>query len=294
MKVFRHFTANDEYIERLPFKRELSMEAYLIENETILELDDTYNDVEIITEELALKHARPSNSTDGRIDLLVSYANEHICIVELKIGMLDEGHLAQLQEYLGGKDQILKGPILNEYPTLKADPKWIGVLVGSSISPKLAEKISGGEVTKDGVPIAALTIQRFRSKRGDVFITTDTYFKNKTASKDQSKYKFNKETFGKGRLVLAVIKKFAAANPQTTFAHLERNFPMHCQGAAGTFVTEENARTIAEKRPRHFLKPEDLIELSDVTIAVSNQWGLGNIDGFIERAISLGFDITKS
>ena len=40
MKLYRHFTANEEKIEEFAFKRELTMEAYLIENEGVLALDD--------------------------------------------------------------------------------------------------------------------------------------------------------------------------------------------------------------------------------------------------------------
>ena len=46
MRLYRHFTANEEKIEEFPFKRELSMEAYLIENESVLALDDdTFSEV---------------------------------------------------------------------------------------------------------------------------------------------------------------------------------------------------------------------------------------------------------
>ena len=37
MKILKHFTANDEKLEEFPFKRELSMESYLIENEGVYE-----------------------------------------------------------------------------------------------------------------------------------------------------------------------------------------------------------------------------------------------------------------
>lgn len=56
MKLHRHLTANEELLERFDFKRELSMESYLIENEGVLALDDdTYSEVDIIEDELTLK-----------------------------------------------------------------------------------------------------------------------------------------------------------------------------------------------------------------------------------------------
>jgi phosphotransferase system IIA component len=48
MQIFRHLTINDVQLEEFPFKRELSMEAYLIENEGVLSLDaNTFNNVDI-------------------------------------------------------------------------------------------------------------------------------------------------------------------------------------------------------------------------------------------------------
>jgi hypothetical protein len=49
MQIFTHLTANDVELKPFPFKRELSMEAYLIENEGVLVLErDTFSDVEVI------------------------------------------------------------------------------------------------------------------------------------------------------------------------------------------------------------------------------------------------------
>jgi len=68
MQIFRHLTINDVQLEEFPFKRELSMEAYLIENEGVLSLDtDTFNNVDIVEAELTLKQGRKSLDTDGRI-----------------------------------------------------------------------------------------------------------------------------------------------------------------------------------------------------------------------------------
>ena len=99
MQIFTHLTANDVQLQPFPFHRELSMEAYLIENEGVLALDrDTFSDVEIIETELTLKQGR--KTTDGRIDILATYSQEYIAIVELKLGELKDIHLEQLQDYL--------------------------------------------------------------------------------------------------------------------------------------------------------------------------------------------------
>ena len=122
MRLLKHFTANEEQLESFPFKRELSMESYLVENEGILALDnDSYSDVTIVQEELTLKRGRLSKDTDGRIDILATYSSEYIGVVELKLGELNEIHLTQLEDYLEEKDQIL-----DEYPDI----------LDKSVSPK--------------------------------------------------------------------------------------------------------------------------------------------------------------
>ena len=237
MKILRHLTANDQQVKPLDFKRELSMEAYLIENEGVLELDDTFNNVEIIADELALIQGRSSKGTNGRIDLLISYADEYFGIVELKLGTLEEIHLMQLEDYLLCKDQILE-----KYKNIIESPKWIGIIVGSAIDPDLAQKLSNGYTAQHGIPIAALTIRRFRSSRGDIFVTTDIYFNDTNSAKDYTKYLFQGEEYGKGRLVLAVIKQYVAENSDTTFAHLEKNFPSNAKVQLEFFLPKNRRR----------------------------------------------------
>lgn len=295
-KILRHFTANDEQLEPFNFKRELSMESYLVENEGVLGLDNDVfasDSIEIIEEELTLKQGRSSKDTDGRIDILATYSGEYIAVIELKLGQLENIHLEQLEDYLKQKHQILE-----QYPDIinqeaSSTPKWIGVLVGSSISPDLASKISNGYLTPDGISVAALTIQRFRSSRGNVYVTTDTYFKNNASSRDTTKYKFNGEEYGKGRLVLAVMHHHIELNSDLTFAELNKQFPKRFQGSKGVFTLSSNANEIYTEtgRKRHFIAPDELIELSDSTIAICTQWGVKNIDRFISRAQEFGYDI---
>lgn len=291
MQIFRHLTINDIQLEEFPFKRELSMEAYLIENESVLSLDaDTFNNVEIVEAELTLKQGRSSKDTDGRIDILATYSQEHIAIIELKLGQLEEVHLQQIEDYLCSKNQILEQcpDILNQ--EISPVPKWVGVLVGNSIDPNLATKLRNGYLSPDGTQIFALTIQRFRGSDGHVFVTTDTYFNNVNSLRDTSNYLFCGESLGKGRLVLAVIKQHCENNPDITYSQLEQAFPKNCQGSSGVFSTFENANNVltSSGRKRHFLDTDELIQIEGVTIAVSSQWGIGNIDKFISCANQVG------
>lgn len=293
MRVYRHLTANDVRLEPFPFKREMSMEAYLIDNAGVLALDDdVFTNVEIVDAELSLKQGQKTKDTDGRIDILATYSQEYIAIVELKLGQLENVHLLQIEDYLLERSQLVA-----QYPNILSSdsvpsPKWIGVLVGASIESSLAEKLRLGYVTSQSIPIAALTLQRFRGADGSVLVTTDSYFK-RPGSKDTSQYLFEGKRLGKGRLVLAIIKRHVETNPTITFAELEKAFPKSCQGSAGVVATADQANQIYSTtgRMRHFLAPEDLIQLQDVIAAVSSQWGAGNIDRLIKRAGELGYKV---
>jgi hypothetical protein len=294
MRIYRHLTANDVRMEPFPFKRELAMEAYLLENEKVLALDDDiFSDVEIVESELTLKEGRQSCGTHGRIDVLATYSQEYIAVIELKIGDLDCKALKQLEDYLCERQQLLL-----KYPKLVASevnqtPKWIGVLVGRTISSELAEKLKRGYIVLGDIPVGALTIQRFRGSDGSIFVTTDSYFCVPNGKRDMAKYRFAGNEFGKGRLVLAVLKQHTEQRPGLTLAELRQNFPKSCQGAMEVVTSLQSANELlAEKgRARHFLKPEELIRVEGGDVAVCNQWGTGNIDRFIEKALTLGHQI---
>jgi len=296
VRLLRHFTANEEQLDSFPFKRELSMESYLVENEGILALDDdSYSDVAIIQEELTLKQGRLSKDTDGRIDILATYSSEYIGVIELKLGELNEIHLIQLEDYLEQKHQIIE-----QYPDIldknvSPVPKWVGVLVGSSIHPELAIKINNGYVTKCGVPIAALAVQRFKGSNGSVYVTTDVFFKSNSSVRDTTKYIFNGSNYGKGRLALAIIKKYIEENPNTTCSELDNIFHKSLQGSSGVFSSQHDAEDVFLRTSirRHFLKPDELVTLTDITIAVSSQWGVGNIDKLIRKARDLGYTVVS-
>lgn len=110
-----------------------------------------------------------------------------------------------------------------------------------------------------------------------------------------SKYTFENNLYGKGRLVLAIVKTYVSNNPGASFDKLQGLFPKHLQGSNGVFSLYADAQDIYERtgHKRHFLKPDEIIKLSDCEIAVSTEWGKGNIDDFIEAAQSIGYEITE-
>lgn len=267
------------------------MQAYLLDNEKVLALDDdVFGTVQIIDAEVPLEQGQKVKGTDGRIDILASYSEEYIAIVELKLELLDRKALIQLEGYLAERRQLLSRPNVQNTEDSVPEPKWIGILVGSDIDAALAELLRNGYQTREGIPVAALTMHRFRGSDGTIIVTTDSYFKS-LAGKDLTKYLFEGQIYGKGRLALAVVKRYVEANPATTFAQLQSVFPKSVQGSRGVIASADEANHIyaMSGRRRHFLEPSDLIQLRDGVAAVSSQWGIGNIDRFLRKSAQLGF-----
>lgn len=289
MEIYRQITANNIELKDYPFLKELAMEAYLMENEDILKLDTVnFAEVNILDAEIALKSGRKTSERDGRIDILAKYGLDYLAIVELKINEINESGLLQLEDYLHEREQLLQ-----RHPEFwtetQNNPNWVGVLVGTSISPELQRKLQNGYFTQSGIPIAGMVIRRFKSLNNEIFVITDTFFKYAYTNRDFSKFEFNGKIYNKSRLVNKVIHSYAELNPDMTYAELEKIFPQHLQGSMGVFDTYENAQEIFDRtgHKRHYLKSDELIKLSDSIIATSNQWGLGNIQVFITHVNSM-------
>jgi len=288
MEVFRQVTANNIAMKSYPFWKELAMEAYLLENEEILKLDDqNFSDVSVLDAEIALKKGRKNG--DGRIDILVKYSGEYLGIVELKLNEINHSSLIQLESYLEARLEILK---VSDYWSEESDPKWVGLLVGSSICPLLQEQLSNG-YSFNGIPVAGMTIKRFRSETNEIFIISDTFFKFNYSNKDYSIFIYNQKEYNKGRLVNSVIKSYVEDNPQVTLPELKKAFPDSIQGGFGVFDTFENAEDIFQRtgHKRHYIKPEETIQLSNYLISTCREWNPNNISKFIEQCKFLGLDI---
>ena len=116
-----------------------------------------------------------------------------------------------------------------------------------------------------------------------------------SGGRDTTKYLFEGKTLGKGRLVAAVVAAYVEDHPVTSLRDLLIQFPKHLQGSAGVFSKAEVAKKIVEEtgHRRHFIKDSELVRLADCTVAVSSQWGVGNIDNFVRHAKSLGYEIEE-
>ncbi|NQZ78189.1 MAG: hypothetical protein HRT61_19095 [Ekhidna sp.] len=290
MEIYRQITANNVVINAYPFLKELAMEAYLLENEEILKLDNqNFQEVTVLDAEIALK--KGTKKGDGRIDILAKYGAEYLSIVELKVDEVNHETVEQLKGYLDARQKILD---MDQYWEEDVEPKWVGVVAGSSISADLQKELTTTGITHDGIPIAAMTIKRFRSDSGEIYVITDTYFGYKYSQKDYSKFAFNGAEYNKGRLVNAVLKYFVEDHPEVTFSELKEKFPDKIQGSNfGVFDTTKRAKEIFNDwgHKRHYIKSDEIIKISDEDISTCTQWNTKNITRFIKRANELGLKI---
>lgn len=137
----------------------------------------------------------------------------------------------QLENYLDVRSQILTK---NNYWSEETGPMWVGFLVGESISAGLQELLSNG-YEYFGIPIAGMTIKRFKSEKNEVYVISDLHFKILYTLKDYSKFIFQGKEYNKGSLVNTVIKAYDERVPEITFSELKRVFPNSIQGSFGVF-----------------------------------------------------------
>ncbi len=109
--------------------------------------------------------------------------------------------------------------------------------------------------------------------------------------RDNSKYKFNGQEYGKGPLVHAIVSQYVADNRGTTYKKLKEVFPDDLLKRFGIFQDEQTANEIAPKGGRYFSKPEQVIKLKDRSVIVCNQFTLANIQPFLKLAKTLGYKI---
>ena len=64
--------------------------------------------------------------------------------------------------------------------SVEDDSKWIGILIASTICPKLEKNIREEmcfKIDDEEIPVAGLTLSRFKSSTNNVYVISQTYFK---------------------------------------------------------------------------------------------------------------------
>jgi len=104
--------------------------------------------------------------------------------------------------------------------------------------------------------------------------------------KNKAQYEFKGEIFNKRKLVLAVIKSYVRDKPNITLKDLQNTFDKKIQGVLNVVDLYANKKGSI----RYF--SEYAIDLDNgQKIVVCNQWGIGNINKFIDKAKELGYKI---
>lgn len=139
--------------------------------------------------------------------------------------------------------------------------------------------------------------KNFRRHRNNMFCEKNYfgYGNYGRGMRDTTKYIFNGVLYCKGRLVLAVIKKYMEDHPNTTAEELKNVFHSSLQGSNGIIKTYKEVIDFYGNRcnKRFFIRPEEIISTSTEDCVVCNQWGYYNIENFITRAKQLNFEIQK-
>lgn len=116
--------------------------------------------------------------------------------------------------------------------------------------------------------------------------------------RDFTQYTFEGNTTGKGRLVLALVKRYASDHPSIMFDDLRAAFPDRLQADCPTqfdrlrCVVSRLADVPEESRGRFHLDEEDQVQLADGEAVVSREWNVHNIQNVLAHAEQLGYRVT--
>ena len=308
--MYKQASSNNITLDSYPFPSELGMEAYLMDNPSILKLDDRkYGEPQIIECEMSIGKCT-NRKTRGRIDMVVRYGENLFGILELKKHALDKDTLFQLCDYLSEREKIVEAINQSDAVEVDLDPenvKFVGVLVGGYIDDELRKEmpitdLKNGNLLKEHPrqqtivgytdQISAITLERFRNPHTCEIVVLSTPVV-KTNVKDTTKYQIDGEgRYGKAKLVHEIVKRYVKQHPEVSIDQLEKIFPTpKLIRTLGVFAEVQAARKRAD---RYYADRKMLIALGDgVKIATCNQWAKESIDEFIANVEKqkLGFEI---
>lgn len=308
--MYKQASSNNITLDPYPFPSELGMEAYLMDNPSILKLDDRkYGKPQIIECEMSIGKCT-NRKTRGRIDMVVRYGEDLFGILELKKHALDTDTLFQLCDYLAEREKIVEAINQSDAVEVDLDPenvKFVGVLVGGYIDDELRKEMPITDLKNNNLlkehprqqtiqgytdQISAIMLERFRNPHTCEIVVLSTPIV-KTSVKDTTKYQIDGEgRYGKAKLVHEIVKRYVKQHPEASIDRLEKIFPTpRLIRTLGVFAEAQVAKKRAD---RYYADRKMLIALGDgVKIATCNQWAKESIDEFIANVEKqkLGFEI---
>ena len=302
MKLYRKVVMNGYEMKELPFKREFELEGCLTVDPELLSInDDDLTVSRLITVEPFIRNKK--GGKNFRPDMIVAFGSGQIGIVELKKGIINTKALEQLRTYLDNSDGLAENPSLKKYQDeegnedvdLRSKRLYVGVLVGSQIDESVKSEL---EKQRKRIRIYGVSLKRYTIDDHDTFLISEVCGRK---IRDTTKYQINGGSvfYGKSRFVLEIIRRYANMKQAITFSDLKEAFPDSLRGVKksmwGCFVKKSEAERLKNKSgySRHFLEEDEIIHIADADIAVSSQWGIGNIKAFVMNAEKLGFKIDE-
>lgn len=116
--------------------------------------------------------------------------------------------------------------------------------------------------------------------------------------RDTTQFTFDGQTTGKGRLVLALVKRYMRENPGIAFKDVRCAFPDELQADSPIQFTKQGC-VVARldelsntARKRFHVSADDTIQVADAVIVVSREWNRFNVQNILRRAQELGYAVT--
>ena len=290
MKLNSLVSLNNVLMQDFPFRSELVMQAYLHENNKVLMLDG-HDEIDIRGTEVKWK----SGQAGGRIDILAVYDQEKIAIIELKLGDLTEDHLSQLKGYFENKKHL---EAVSKGLSIEGSGKytWLGLLVGTGVTESLLDRLKKDNfMLFPDIPVVVVTLKRYKSVDDQVFVFSDVMAPVK-AKKDRTKYLFNNKEYGKGRLVLALVKQCVLDGEDYmkiggAFTYPKgRPFVLPLEEAKRANTTPTSKGTLYY---HYYVDGDDPVSVEDGKIAVTYWWTINEMPRVIEEACKLGYKIKE-
>ena len=115
-------------------------------------------------------------------------------------------------------------------------------------------------------------------------------------ARDNTKYNFNGQVgLSKRGIVRSVWLKYIEDNPNISYEKLTTDFPSDIRGRLFTELDQalEQQKRDSNGLTRYFIEDDEVLNIGDKTYTISNQWGKGNIEKFLEYASKLGYEIEE-
>ena len=266
------------------FKRENVMEDFIQGNPNILKLDA--NDKVLI---LDSQVKFPKKTSDGRIDLLISYNKETLAVAELKRGVLTESDYKQLKDYFEKDETLDKIAKSVEGQVGGVIKDWIGVLVGSAVSPELLSLLRNEVELKSGIPFVVVALKRFRFA-GEEGCVSEVYKGTKTVRSRKQYILDDGDPLPLKRFVLNVFRSYVNKNPSASYSTLQTYFSSFRYSVTSS-VLKEFFKT-EDYKGNYFTEDGELLKMSDGRVyTLRCFWYAEEDDVFIKVAEDLGYKV---